>query len=149
MKNFFNQPLLNPEHNVNSLREEFEKNRVVVIKDFLNPVIAERLHTWFTEEMPKDWWRISSYPKLDGGDGFDLVPFDDTFSEDIRTMYTHAITNFKDNKFSYNFVLLGEYAKVIPFFFSSLCGIENVNSFTSSNSNSEASSKTKYCLRLR
>jgi len=103
MKSFFNQPLLNPNHNTQSIKEEFEKNRVAVIKDFLNPVVAERLHTWFTEEMPKDWWRISSYPKIDGGDGFDLVPFSDNFTEEIRKMYTHSISNFKDNKFSYNF----------------------------------------------
>jgi len=103
MKTFFNQPLLNPNHDVKSIKEEFEKNRVVVIKNFLNPIIAERLHTWFTEEMPKDWWRISSYPKLDGGEGFDLIPFSDDFSDDIRQMYTHSISSFKDNKFSYNF----------------------------------------------
>lgn len=103
MKSFFNQPLLNPNHDIDSLREEFETNRVVVIKDFLNPNVAERLHTWFTEEMPKDWWRISSYPKIDGGDGFDLIPFNDDYSEDIRSMYTNAISHFKDNKFAYNF----------------------------------------------
>jgi len=35
MKTFFNQPLLNPNHDVKSIKEEFEKNRVVVIKNFL------------------------------------------------------------------------------------------------------------------
>src|SRR6056300_200592 len=103
MKSFFNQPLLNPNLNVQSLREEFESNRVVVIKNFLRPAIAERLHKWFTEEMPKDWWRISSYPKIDGGDGFDLVPFADEYNNEIRSMYTNSINHFKDNKFAYNF----------------------------------------------
>ena len=28
MKSFFNQPLLNPNHNIQSIKEEFEKNRV-------------------------------------------------------------------------------------------------------------------------
>lgn len=103
MKSFFNQPLINPNLDINSLRDEFEKNRVVVVKNFLNPVIAERLHKWFTEEMPNNWWRISSYPKLDGGDGFDLTPFDSAFTEEIREMYSHSISHFKDNKFAYNF----------------------------------------------
>lgn len=103
MKSFFNQQLINPNLDIKTLRDEFEKNRVVVVKNFLNPVIAERLHKWFTEEMPNNWWRISSYPKLDGGDGFDLIPFDSSFTEDIRTVYSHAIKHFKDNMFSYNF----------------------------------------------
>jgi Rps23 Pro-64 3,4-dihydroxylase Tpa1-like proline 4-hydroxylase len=103
MKHFFNQPLINPNLDVESLKNEFNNNRVVVIKNFLNPIIAEKLHKWFTEEMPKDWWRISSYPKMDGEDGFDLLPFDDKFLPQIQEMYTHSINSFKDDKFSYNF----------------------------------------------
>jgi len=103
MKDFFNQQIVNPNLNIESLREEFSKNKVAVIKNFLNPVIAERLHKWFTEEMPKNWWRISSYPKLDGDDGFDLIPFDNEYIKKIKDMYTHSINTFKDNEFAYNF----------------------------------------------
>jgi len=103
MKSFFNQNILNPNLDTEQIRKDFEQNKVVVIKDFLKPEVAERLHTWFTEEMPKGWWRISSYPKLDNTDGFDLIPFDDEFSDDIERMYTHSINRFKDNEFAYNF----------------------------------------------
>jgi Rps23 Pro-64 3,4-dihydroxylase Tpa1-like proline 4-hydroxylase len=103
MKKYFNQSILNSNLNVDSLRHEFNKNRVVVIKDFLKPHVAERLHTWFTEEMPKDWWRIASFPKITGENGFDLVPFSDDFLQKIESMYITSIERFKDNEFAYNF----------------------------------------------
>lgn len=103
MDAIFNSPLINPNLDKEAILEEFSNNRVVVIQDYLRDDVAERIHQYLTEEMPTDWWRVSTAPKLNGDDGFDLVPNSDEFREQIRENYLHSLNAFKDGHFSYCF----------------------------------------------
>ena len=71
MNAIFNSDIINPNLDLESIREEFKTKRVVVVKDFLREDVANYIHTYFTEEMPTDWWRISTCPKLNMDDGLD------------------------------------------------------------------------------
>ena len=103
MDAIFNLPIINPNLDKDAILEEFTNNRVVVIEDFLREDVAERIHNYLTEEMPTDWWRVSTCPKIDGGDGFDILPNSDEYQEQIRKNYLHSLDAFKDGKFSYCF----------------------------------------------
>jgi len=103
MDAIFNSPLINPNLDKEAILEEFTNNRVVVIQDYLRDDVAERIHQYLTEEMPTDWWRVSTAPKFNGEDGFDLVPNSEEFSEQIKENYLHSLNAFKDGHFSYCF----------------------------------------------
>ena len=103
MHPIFSNPLINPDLDIDSIREEFVNNRVVVIKDFLREDAAEAIHEYFTEDMPSDWWRVSTCPKIEGGEGFDLTINSEENRGEIARKYLHTLEAFKDNKFAYSF----------------------------------------------
>ncbi len=103
MNAIFNSDIINPNLDLESIREEFKTKRVVVVKDFLREDVANYIHTYFTEEMPTDWWRISTCPKLNMDDGFDLTPNTEDNQEVIKQRYLHALESFKNGLFSYSF----------------------------------------------
>lgn len=103
MDAIFNSPLINPNLDKESILEEFKTNRVVVIEDYLRDDAAERIHQYLTEDMPTDWWRVSTAPKLNGEDGFDIVPNSDEFEQQIKQNYIHSLNAFKNGQFSYCF----------------------------------------------
>ena len=103
MNPIFRNPVINTELDIESIRKEFTNKRVVVIKDFLREDVAERLHKYLTEEMPSDWWIISTAPRIGGDDGFDLTPNLDDNRDEINRKYLHTLEAFKEGKFSYSF----------------------------------------------
>ena len=99
----FNNSLINSNLDVESIREEFTNNRVVVIDNFLLPEVAEKIHEYFTEDMPFDWWRVSTCPKANGESGFDLVINHEDYKDELKSNYIRSLEAFKDGEFSYNF----------------------------------------------
>lgn len=94
--------IINPSVNLESIKEEFEKNKVVVIQDFLKGEIAEDLYSWFSEEMPSEWWDVSTFPqKNEKGPSF--VRNTDENYELIRSNYEYSLQAFAEGKFAYNF----------------------------------------------
>jgi len=94
--------IINPSVNLESIKEEFEKNKVVVIQDFLKGEIAEDLYSWFSEEMPSEWWDVSTFPqKSEKGPSF--VRNTDENYELIRSNYEYSLQAFAEGKFAYNF----------------------------------------------
>ena len=43
------------------IRNKFKSDGFVVIKDFFPPDDAEKYHKFFYNDMPKDWWHMSTY----------------------------------------------------------------------------------------
>lgn len=95
--------IINPDLDVKAIREEYITKRVVVIEDFLKEEYAERVHNYLTEEMPRDWWRVSTHPKVDGTEGFDSVIFSPEHEEDIKKNYSVATEAFGKGNFAYCF----------------------------------------------
>ena len=95
--------LINPNLDVETIRDEYTNKRVVVIKNFLKEDAANRIHHYFTEEMPRDWWRVSTHPKVSGEEGFDSVMFSPDYEEEIKNNYNRATQAFGNGEFSYCF----------------------------------------------
>lgn len=64
MRQYFSESVINPDLDLAKYIDEFKKNKVVVIHDFLKEDQAEILHKWFGGEMPADWWEASSFPGI-------------------------------------------------------------------------------------
>jgi Rps23 Pro-64 3,4-dihydroxylase Tpa1-like proline 4-hydroxylase len=94
--------IINPNLDISTYAEEFKKNRVVVIKDFLKKEEIERLYKWFSEEMPSNWWDVSSFPSIDH-DSVNFVRNEEENSEEIKKNYSYVLSKFGEGKFSYNF----------------------------------------------
>lgn len=100
---FVKQNIINPELDIDSIREEFLSNRYVVIRDFLKPEYAEVLYEWFNNEMPIDWWYSSSYPKEDGSDGFDKIRNTEDNLERIAMKHKYVLSEMYKGNFAYHF----------------------------------------------
>lgn len=102
MKNF-ESTIINPQLDLTKYAEEFKKNKVVVIKDFLKETEIEKLYNWFAEQMPSNWWDVSSYPSMHT-DSVNFVRNEDENAEEIKENYFYALEQFGLGKFAYNFL---------------------------------------------
>jgi len=84
------------------IAEEFKKNKVVVIQDFLKPEVAEEFYKWFSEDMPAEWWEVSSCPAY-GEEKPSFVRNTEENTEEIKERYDEAIESFSNGNFAYNF----------------------------------------------
>jgi len=84
--------LINPEINPLSYKEEFNQNGSVVIRNFLIEEHIEKLHNFFNNSMPENWWYSSSSPGTDGSrvkyirnidSNMDAINVEKEFSENI------------------------------------------------------------------
>jgi len=96
------QTLINPNLDILNYAEEFKKNKVVVIKDFLKESEIERLYRWFSEEMPSNWWDVSSFPSMDD-DSVSFIRNEEENTEEIKQNYAYVLSKFAEGKFAYNF----------------------------------------------
>jgi SM-20-related protein len=94
--------IINPKINLESLKKEFKKNKVVVIEDFLLEDVAEKLYTWFSEEMPSEWWDVSTFPQK-GQKGPSFVRNIEENYGLIKSNYDYCLEAFSEGKFAYNF----------------------------------------------
>lgn len=103
MQNFLDS-LINPNLDIQKINEEFQQNKVVVIKDFLIDTEVEKLYKWFSEDMPADWWEVSSFPNPNEEEsGPTFVRNTAENVEEIKRNYQFALLSFAEKKFSYNF----------------------------------------------
>jgi Rps23 Pro-64 3,4-dihydroxylase Tpa1-like proline 4-hydroxylase len=94
--------IINPSVNLELIKEEFKKNKVVVIQDFFKEDIAESLYSWFSEDMPSEWWDVSTFPQK-GDKGPTFVRNTEENYKQIRTNYEYSLQAFAEGKFAYNF----------------------------------------------
>lgn len=94
--------IINPNLDIKKITSEFKKNKVVVIKDFLKEEAIESLYQWFSEEMPSNWWDVSSFPSMHT-DKVNFVRNEQENSEVIKENYLYALSQFSEGKFAYNF----------------------------------------------
>ena len=103
MENFLDK-IINPNLDIKKISEEFQQNKVVVIKDFLIESEVEKLYKWFSEDMSSEWWDVSSYPSPnDSETGPTFVRNIEENMEEIRNNYQLALSSFAEGKFAYNF----------------------------------------------
>jgi hypothetical protein len=57
---------INPANKGTDYRDQFFESGTTVIRDFLVPEYAEKMHHFFNSEMPSDWWTAVTYPSVDG-----------------------------------------------------------------------------------
>lgn len=94
--------IVNPKIDVEFYKNEFEKNKVVVIKDFLTEETAEKIYKWFSEEMPSEWWDVSTYPQKSGKGPSFVRNLEENYPE-IKANYEFSLQAFSEGKFAYNF----------------------------------------------
>ena len=103
MENFLDK-IINPNLDIEKLRKEFIENKVVVIKDFLIESEIEKLYKWFSEDMPSEWWEVSSFPNPNEDEtGPTFVFNNEENTEIIKQNYQYAISKFAEGQFAYNF----------------------------------------------
>lgn len=96
------QNIINTNIDIEKITEEFKNKKVVVIQNFLKPEFAESFYQWFTEEMPSDWWEVSTCPAY----GVEKPSFIRNLQEnqnEIKERYQEALEAFSDGRFAYNF----------------------------------------------
>ena len=50
---------INPELDIDHLKQEYQKNKKLVVENFLTEESAEKLYKFLNSEMPEDWWSAS------------------------------------------------------------------------------------------
>jgi SM-20-related protein len=100
---FIKQNIINPHHNLDEIREEFIKNRYVVIRDFLKEEYAEELYYWFSNDMPSDWWFSSSTPRMNGEKGFEKIQNTEENLPLIAKTHQYVFDKMFEGQFSYHF----------------------------------------------
>ena len=60
--------LINPKLDLSTLKNTFKDKGYVVIDNYLKEDVAEKLHNFFSYEMPSDWWSVATYPSLENYD---------------------------------------------------------------------------------
>lgn len=94
--------IMNPNLDLEYITKEFSEKKVVVIKDFLKEEFAENFYKWFSEDMPSDWWEVSTCPAY----GVEKPSFIRNVSEnadEIKERYSEALEAFSTGSFAYNF----------------------------------------------
>ena len=59
---------INPNLNIDQLKEDYEESKNVIIHNFLVEEDAELLWDWLANKMPEDWWFTAMKA---GGEGYD------------------------------------------------------------------------------
>jgi len=92
--------MINKELNLRELKYEFLKNGIVTIENWLDKDYAKSL--WeHLNEMPKDWWFVSSRPAMD--DDMHITRWVDENEEYIQESDAKARIEFINGTFSYSF----------------------------------------------
>jgi Rps23 Pro-64 3,4-dihydroxylase Tpa1-like proline 4-hydroxylase len=102
MNKHFKQQIINPDIDIDFYVEEFKKNKVIVIQDFLIEDQAEMFCTWLSEEMPSTWWDVSTVPSR-GDENVAFVRNLEENQKEIMQNYKYATSHFATGEFSYNF----------------------------------------------
>lgn len=89
--------------NIEAYAEEFRKNRRVVIENFLDFEFAEKLHLYYTKEMPKDLWCATYMPSLRYEGDWEWWKNNPQNQYNMQIAYAHACLARDNNKFSYFF----------------------------------------------
>tara|TARA_R100000808_G_scaffold11976_1_gene30288 strand:- start:19732 stop:20445 length:714 start_codon:yes stop_codon:yes gene_type:complete len=94
---------INPNLNIDQLKEDYEESKNVIIHNFLVEEDAELLWDWLANKMPEDWWFTAMKA---GGEGYDaplsIRRTDDNIKK-ILNNYSDIYNSFHDNEFSYIF----------------------------------------------
>lgn len=83
--------------------EEFKKNRRVVIENFLEVEFAEKLHSYYTKEMPKELWCATYMPSFRYNGDWEWWKNTPSNQYNMQIAYAHACNARDNNKFSYFF----------------------------------------------
>ena len=98
--------MINPNLDLNKLAEEFKQTKVVRINNFLTKEAAEDYHQFLSEEMPRDWWYLSTYPKRPGVESeTDNTRLFDDVDTNAEIAHKKALSDeyFQIGDFSYSF----------------------------------------------
>jgi len=96
------EKIINKSVNLELVKKEFKKNKVVVIENFLDQKIAEQLYSWFSEEMPSEWWEVSTFPQENETGPSFVRNIEENYNQ-IRKNYEFSLKSFSESKFAYNF----------------------------------------------
>ena len=98
--------MINKNLNINQLAKEFKNKGSVCINDFLDNSYARNLHEFYSEQIPNDWWYLSTIPKtleiLDEADNLKLGG-ENNISEEISNKKKIADEAFQRGNFSFSF----------------------------------------------
>jgi len=98
--------MLNNNLNIKELSTKFKQDRIIRIDNFLEDSYADDLHRFYTTEMPRDWWYLSTKPHRFGQGGtLDVARIVDDPQTNSEIAYKLAIADeyFNAGKFSYSF----------------------------------------------
>jgi|TARA_R110001592_G_scaffold3085_2_gene17213 Rps23 Pro-64 3,4-dihydroxylase Tpa1-like proline 4-hydroxylase len=95
--------LINPKLDLSTLKNTFKDKGYVVIDNYLKEDVAEKLHNFFSYEMPSDWWSVATYPSLENYDKVSYYRNTPEESENIKLARRYAEQEFGLNNFSYSF----------------------------------------------
>lgn len=94
--------LINPNLDLEKLKETFKNKGYVVINNYLKEDIAEELHNYFSYDMPSEWWSIATFPAKNHK-GVEYLQNTEENEDNIIEARNHAIESFGKNLFSYAF----------------------------------------------
>lgn len=98
--------MLNKNLNIQELSTKFKQDRIIRIDNFLEDSYADDLHRFYTTEMPRDWWYLSTKPNRFGqGGDLDVARIVDDPQTNSEIAYKLAVADeyFNAGKFSYSF----------------------------------------------
>ena len=98
--------MINPNLNVEELLKEFKLNKVVRINNFLTEEASNNIYKFLSEEMPRDWWYLSTFPKRPGIKiETDNIRLDNNYKTTSEIAYKKALADgdFQNGHFSYSF----------------------------------------------
>lgn len=93
--------LINSEISPSLYRDKFLKDGSVVIRNFLVEDYVEKLHNFFNQGMPENWWYSVSFPGTTGQVRY-LRNFEENKSE-IEFEKNYSIKLFNDGLYTYHF----------------------------------------------
>jgi len=94
---------INPNLNIDQLKEDYENDKNIIVHNFLIDEDAEMLWDWLANKMPEDWW----FTALKGGGDYNDAPQSirrtDSNTQKILDNYSSIYNSFHNNEFSYIF----------------------------------------------
>ena len=95
---------INPCLDPDTLAATFREQNQVVIDQFLAPETAETLHRFFADEMPKEWWTVTSRPHISGQDKPHFIRNIEHNAHLIRDSFDAATAACARGEFAYHFM---------------------------------------------
>lgn len=99
--------MINNNLDTKKIAKDFKSNKAIRIDNFLDVDYANDLHNFFTEEMPKNWWSLSTWPKRPGWEDevTDNIRLEDDPDTKAAIAYKKVIADdtFQRGEFSYSF----------------------------------------------